>query len=153
MGRLFVLLVTAFIGTASVVSTAQAKPGKVEVSILVVEAYKAGGKFDPKLKSFKTELRQIKENYKSAKVLDVLRRTVDKGTKVSLQLPKKEYGFVTIEVVGIQGSDVNLKISVPSLGLRPVVTKHVKSGTLMIGKNTKVKGTALYLAITPKIKK
>src|SRR5687768_9944666 len=61
----------------------------VKVDILVIEAERVSGDFDPRISKLKAKLEQA--GYKSAKVIDELsHHQIDIGSRVSLQMPSRK---------------------------------------------------------------
>jgi hypothetical protein len=132
---------------------ARAADPEVRVSIVVIDAERAKGTIDKRLKALKLDTKLTQLGFTSAKVTDELNTTVSKGAGVSLEILRKSGKPRMLRVQVLEADpktgEVRLNVAVPELEFK-ADTKHKKGGTFML---TIPRGESkrLFMAVTPKI--
>lgn len=130
---------------------AVAKPTGVKVNILVIEAHKEEGSFDPGLTKLKSKI--VRFGYKSAKVLDELNSSIiEVGAQVRLQMPSKKQ-YLRVKLLKVTKAQ-KIKLHVEIEGMKfETTTEHPNNGILLVGIPQKDKSTAMMLGVTPSIER
>jgi hypothetical protein len=145
MGRALLVMLTSW-ATISSATALAAAPG-VKVDILVIEAKREKGDFDPRIQKLKDKIGRA--GYESAQVVDELsHREIEIGSRVSLQMPSKKQ---TLSVTVLEVTkDQKIKLLVAIEGMKfETTTEHTNGGLLLVGIPQKDAKTAMMLGVTP----
>src|SRR5688572_14264565 len=144
MSRAF-LFTLALVGALS--PTALAAAPSVKVDILVIEAKREKGNFDPRIAKLKDKL--ARAGYESAQVLDELsHREIEVGSRVSLEMPSKKQ-TLSVRVLEVT-KDQKIKLLVAIDGMKfETTTEHTNGGLLLVGIPQENKEKAMMLGVTP----
>ncbi len=126
---------------------AEAGPPAVKVTILVIEATRKSGAFDPRIAKLKAKIEQA--GYKSAQVLDELsHHEIEVGSRVSLQMPSKKQ-TLSVKVLEVT-KDQRIKLQVAIEGMKfETTTTHTNGGILLVVIPQKDAQKAMMLGVTP----
>ena len=144
MGRavLFTLALMAGLPPAAL-----AAPPSVTVNILVIEAKRDSGNFDPRIAKLKDKI--TRAGYGSAQVLDELsHHEIEVGSRVSLQMPSRKQ-TLSVRVLEVT-KEQKIKLLVAIEGMKfETTTEHTNGGILLVGIPQKDTKTAMMLGVTP----
>lgn len=145
MARAFTIL---FVFVALVFpSRAFAAQPSVKVNILVIEAKREKGDFDPRILKLKEKI--TRGGYRSAQVLDELsHHEIEVGSRVSLQMPSRKQ-TLSVRVLEVT-KEQKIKLLVAIEGMKfETTTEHTNGGLLLVGIPQKDAQSAMMLGVTP----
>ena len=146
MARALSLMLALLVSLALSAPAFAAGPS-VSVNILVIEAKREKGDFDPRIVRLKDKI--TRAGYRSAVVLDELsHHQIEVGSRVSLQMPSRKQ-TLSVRVLEIT-KDQRIRLQVAIEGMKfETTTEHTNGGILLVGIPQKETKTAMMLGVTP----
>lgn len=132
-------------------STDEVTTGPIGVHILVLEAQRTGGKkIDPRLKKAGLAKELVRLGYVNARVLDELEARVERGARVSLQMPGRRQNLqVKLLQARPKQRQFRLELSIPEDRFQ-MTTHHRDGGTVLIFLPARPSRPDIGLAVTPR---